>query len=139
MNFLREWTDAWFAASARTRVVACVLLFGANWIGFALLLLEMGKWTEATLQAVYVLAAIGLLSILAALFLAASQIARTFPSPVERNHRLKGLAKTVGWYALVGPLDILMHRAGEYPVLRYGLFFVTAFGLMHLTAKVSQL
>ncbi|MGE5609652.1 MAG: hypothetical protein ACM359_10390 [Bacillota bacterium] len=101
--------------------------------------LDMGEWTEGNLRAMYVMGSVGLLSTLAAVFLAASKIARTSQDSDEGNRKMKMLARTVSWYALFGPLDIVMHRVSEFPPIQYGLLLAAGLGLMHLTARVSLL
>lgn len=140
MSIAGEWITAWNTASRRTRVVACLLLFGANQIGFAAMFLDdFGRLTEGNAKAARAMALSGLVIILAAIFLAASKIVRTSQGPDERNQRIKDLLKMVSWYALVGPFHIVLHRVSELPAVQGGLLLAGGLGLMHLTAKVSLL
>ena len=123
----------------RTRVVACLLLFGANQIGLAIMSLDLGEWSESSVRVARVMGASGVVVILGAVFLAASKIFRTSESVEERSRRIRGLVTMVSWYTLVGPFHIVLHGFKEIPAIQYGLFAAGGLGLIHLTAKVALL
>src|SRR5688500_10940201 len=93
-NF-RDWSTVWFLASARTRAIACLLMFGTVQAGLAIMFLdsafrEPGQLTAGNLRGAAVMGSIGLLSFFTGVFLAASKIIRTSRTVEDRSRRLKG-------------------------------------------------